>query len=188
LTEISLIGSLAQRPEKSELQMRQHLRHITDKAKEMFLSLDEIVWALNPKNDSVLALDKYFREYAQLFLQAIPLACRLETPDELSDHPLNSEQRQHLLLAFKEALSNIARHAQATEARVLIATEAHRLIIQVMDNGRGLPKNPAGSGADGLDNMSRRLESLGGSCQIQSRPEGGTCVRFDLPLTREGGK
>jgi len=188
LTEISLIGSLAQRPDKSEPQMRQHLRHITDKAKEMFLSLDEIVWALNPKNDSVLALDNYFREYAQLFLQAIPLACRLETPGELADRPLNSEQRQHLLLAFKEALNNVARHAQATEVRILIATEAHRLIIQVMDNGRGLPKNPPASGADGLDNMSRRLESLGGSCQIQRRPDAGTCVRFELPLSPEGGK
>ena len=188
LTEISLIGSLAQRPEKSQPQMRQHLRHITDKAKEMFLSLDEIVWALNPKNDSVLALDKYFREYAQLFLQAIPLACRLEMAGELGDHPLNSEQRQNLLLAFKEALNNVARHAQATEVRILIATDVHRLIIQVADNGRGLPKNPPASGADGLDNMSRRLDSIGGACQIQGRPDAGTCVRFELPLKPEGGK
>jgi signal transduction histidine kinase len=188
LTEISLIGSLAQRPDKAEPQMRQHLRHITDKAREMFLSLDEIVWALNPKHDSVLALEQYFREYAQLFLQAVPLACRLETPGELRDSPLNSEQRRHLLLAFKEALNNVVRHAQATEVRILIATEARRLVIQIMDDGRGLPKTPPARGADGLDNMSRRLASLGGSCQIQSRPDGGTCVRFELPLESAGGK
>jgi signal transduction histidine kinase/ligand-binding sensor domain-containing protein len=186
LTEISLIGSLAQRPEKSNQQMKEHLNHITNRAREMVLSMDEIVWALNPKHDSVLALEKYFREYAQLFLRAVPIACRLGTPDELCDHHLDSEQRRHLLLAFKEALNNVARHAQATEVQIAISTQAQWLIIQVMDDGRGLPKNLSASGADGLDNMSHRLESLGGSCQIHRRPEGGTCVRFELPLKPDG--
>ena len=184
LTEIGLIGSLAQRPAKPREQVQEHLLHITDKAREMVTSLDEIVWALNPKHDSVRSLSNYFCEYAQQFLQSQPIGCRLETAEDLPEVSLNSEQRQNLLLAFKEALTNVVRHAHATEVRVTIVVQGADLVVAVADNGRGLAERPEGAGADGLANMARRLERLGGKTEVQSQAGGGTCVRLSMPLVR----
>jgi signal transduction histidine kinase len=182
LTEIGLLGGLAQRANAAPERVRDHLGHITDKAREMVTSLDEIVWSLNPRHDSLASLSKYFCEYAQQLLQLTTVRCRLEVPDILPDRPLTADQRHHLLLAFKEALTNVVRHAGANEARIGIGVEDGLLVVTVADDGRGWDKAARTAGADGLENLARRLEELGGGCQIFSQPGQGTRVRMVLPL------
>jgi signal transduction histidine kinase len=177
-----LLGGLAQRSNTTPERVRDHLVHITDKARDMVTSLDEIVWSLNPKHDSLGSLSKYFCEYAQQFLQLTPIRCRMEVAEDLPDCPLTSEQRHHLLLAFKEALTNVVRHAQATEVRLGIAAVNGTLIVTVTDNGQGLAAPANNTGGDGLANLSRRLEQLGGRCEMQSAAGAGTSVRLVLPL------
>jgi signal transduction histidine kinase len=184
LTEIGLLGSLAQRPAQAEERVREHLRHITDKSREMVTSLDEIVWSLNPKQDSLRALSQYFSEYAQQFLQVTALRCRIETAEELPELNLNPDQRQNLLLAYKEALTNIVRHAHATEVHITMLMEGDAFALSVTDDGCGVNAAAAGPGADGLANMARRLELLGGRCEVRSAPAAGTTVRLILPLDR----
>ncbi|PWU09508.1 MAG: hypothetical protein C5B50_27405 [Verrucomicrobia bacterium] len=206
LTEIGLLGGLAQRGNTAPERARQHVARITEKAREMVTNLDEIVWSLNPRHDSLSSLSKYFCEYAQQFLRLTTVRCRLQVADQLPDHHLTSDQRNHLLMAFKEALNNVVRHAQATQVTVGITFQNDSLVITVTDDGRGWeggartatgdgPDNP-GRGApnsvsarspdpgagDGLDNLSARLEKLGGSCQFVSQPGHGTQVRMTLPL------
>jgi len=183
LTEIGLLGSLAQRHNVLPERPQQHLQQITAKASEMVTSLDEIVWAINPRHDSVVSLSHYFCEYAQHFLELTQIRCRMEVAKDLPACPLNSEQRHSLFLAFKEALTNVARHSRASEAWIRIAAQDRTLLVAVEDNGQGMtPPPPPGAGGDGLANMSRRLEQIGGRCEIQSGPERGTSVRFVLPL------
>lgn len=186
LTEVGLLGALACRPVTPPERMREHLGHITTKAREMVTALDEIVWAVNPKHDSVAALGQYFSEYAQQFLQPTSLRCRIEVADNLPAHPLNSEQRQNLLLAFKEALTNVVRHSQASEVAIQIGLHAGVLEVEVKDNGRGAAQPEATSQADGLLNMRRRLDRIGGQCELRSQPGFGTAVRFRLPLHLTG--
>jgi len=182
LTEVGLLSSLAQRSTTPADRMREHLGHIATKARDMVTALDEIVWAVNPKHDSVAALGRYFSEYAQQFLQTTPLRCRIEVDDPLPAHPLNSEQRQNLLLAFKEALTNVVRHARASEVRLTIAVRDHTLLVTVADDGSGALPPVAAEQADGLVNMRRRLERVGGRCEVVSTPGRGTTVTFLYPL------
>ncbi len=183
LTEIGLLGGIAQRVNTAPDRVREHLTHITDKAREMVTSLDEIVWSINPKHDSLASLSKYFCEYAQQFLQLTSVRCRLEVAENLPDYSLTSDQRTHLLLAFKEALTNVVRHAGATEVRVGIDVDNGSLIVTVADDGRGWDNGARSPGADGVDNLSRRLEELGGTCQIVTQAGEGTRVRMVFPLT-----
>jgi signal transduction histidine kinase/ligand-binding sensor domain-containing protein len=184
LTEIGLLGALAQRANAPQQRVHDHLGQITGKAREMVTSLDEIVWSLNPKYDSVPSLSRYFCEYAQQFLQLAPLRCRLEVDDTLPACPLSSEQRHHLLLAFKEVLNNVVKHARATEVHIAIAVANGSLTITVADNGLGLPAASPAEGAEGFLNLSRRMEQLGGSCRFDSASGKGTTVRLILPLPK----
>jgi signal transduction histidine kinase/ligand-binding sensor domain-containing protein len=182
LTEVGLLGGLAQRVNTPAERVQEHLRSITDKAREMVTALDEIVWAMNPKHDSVLDLGRYFAEYASQLLQLTSLRCRLDVANDLPAHPLTSEQRRHLLLAFKEALTNVVRHANATEIRIRIAVEDGALEVRVEDDGRGMAQPDAPAPAEGLANMRRRMEQLGGTCRLSSEPGRGTTVLLQLPL------
>jgi signal transduction histidine kinase/ligand-binding sensor domain-containing protein len=184
LTEIGLLGSLAQRPAQAPARVQEHLRHITEKSREMVTSLDEIVWSLNPKQDSLGDLCRYFSEYAQQFLQITPLRCRIEVREQLPRVTLIPDQRQNLLLAYKEALTNVVRHARATEVRITMDMEGEHFVVIVADDGCGVNAAAAGPGADGLANMTRRLEAIGGRCEVRSGVGGGTTVRLVLPLVR----
>ena len=151
----------------------------------MVTALDEIVWAVNPKHDTVSSLATYFCQFAQHFLKSTSVRCHLEVAKDLPEVPLNSEQRHSLFLAFKEALANVVQHAGATDLRLTIAADKGILTVSLSDNGRGLDATtpPERSGADGLGNMQRRLQQLGGRCELTGSPEQGTTVTFKVPLS-----
>jgi len=185
LAQIGLLGSIVQRSSVSSERALEHLQQITTTSREMVVALDEIVWAVNPKHDSVTSLSDYFCGYAQEFLQPTPIRCRLDVARELPVNILDARQRHSLFLAFKEALTNVLRHSQATEVCIRISVATGNLLVVVEDNGQGLRTPPASPGADGLANMSRRVTQLGGQCKIEGMPGGGTCVRFILPLGKQ---
>ena len=182
LTRIRFVGSLAGRPSAPAEEVREHIEQMRAGARNMVIALDEIVWAVNPKNDSLQALVSYLCHYAEEFLRPTGIRCRLDVPDELPERPLASDVRHHLFLAFKEALNNLASHSAATEAQIQLALRGRGIDIMIRDNGRGF--NPAGlavTGGDGLENMRRRLEAAGGQCKVQSAPGLGTTVSLHLP-------
>ena len=183
LTEIGLAASLAQRPNASPQRIQEHLRQVTGKVNEMVTGLDEIVWAINPRHDSVASLSHYLCDYAQHFLELSSIRCRFEVPSSLPAWSLDSEQRHTLFLAFKESLTNAIRHSGATEVRIRIRSQAGGIsTIEVEDDGLGIATPPiVGPAGDGLSNMVERLKQIGGRCEIASVPSGGTQVRFIFP-------
>ena len=184
LTEVNMLGSLARSSTTTADEKNKYLDQLTGVARRLVTSLDEIVWAVNPRNDSVASLASYFASYAQQFLELAAVNCGLDIAENLPRCPLNSKFRHALLLAFKEALNNIARHAGASEARLQIRVEGEDLVLAVTDNGRGLTAREPGPGADGLSNMRERITALGGRCDIQSEGQIGTTVQFRVPVPR----
>jgi len=182
LTEIGLLGGLLQKSAVSSARDRQGLDRIAQRCRDLVTALDEIVWAVNPRNDSMDSLGGYLARYAQGFLEPTSIRCRLEIEEMTSQHPFNSEQRHNLFLAFKEALTNVARHSGASEVRIRIFLENRaRLLVCIEDNGHGLPPVVRDS-ADGLINLRQRLSRIGGDCEITSGPNGGVIVRMSLPV------
>ena len=184
LTEIGLLGGLLQNPAQFLTGKHEALERIVRRCHDMVMALDEIVWAVNPRNDSVNSLGGYLGHYAQSFLEPTAIRCRLEIQEAEPDQPLNSEQRHNLFLAFKEALTNIVKHSGATEVRIKISFEQKKhLTIRIEDDGRGLPL-VLGEDADGLINLRQRMAQIGGLCEIANRPSGGLAVSLSLPLAR----
>ncbi len=188
LTELSLLGSLGVRPAIPLAQAQDYLGEVATKSREMVAALDEIVWAVKPENDLMPSVISYLCHYAQRFFETTPIHCRLDVATGLADLSFNSEQRHGLLLALKEALSNVVRHSAATVVWLRIFVRHGMLHVVVEDNGQGIPGTDPAAGADGLANMCGRLAGMGGTCDVRSAPGQGTSVEFALPLAGTSAK
>lgn len=169
------------------------LSGIYNTARNVTRALDEIVWAVNPRHDTLDSLVDYMGKFAQEFLSSANLRCRLDLPVEVPAWPLSAEVRHNLFLAFKEALNNVVKHASATEARIHFGVGRGSFILSVKDNGRGFAASSAserapdraGSG-NGLENMKSRLRRIGGRCEIAAEPNGGASVTFIVDVAGQG--
>jgi len=182
LTEISLTSVLARNPTLPETESRACLHEIDQRARELVQRMDEIVWAVNPRNDSLVSLAHYCCQYAKQLLQPLGLACRFDLQPGLPELVLTSEQRYSFFLAFKETINNVARHSGASELHLAIHAEKGGLHFLVKDNGCGFEAGAELAGADGLRNIRERIERMGGQCEITSQPGQGTCVSLCVPL------
>jgi len=145
-------------------------------------SLDELVWTVNARHDSIDGFAAYAARYAEEHIGLAGLRLRLHIDPDLPPHDFMAEPRRQLYLAFKEAVNNVVKHAQATEVHVRITFHAGRLRLEVADNGKGL----VGSGdptGNGLTNMRERLAEAGGTVSFERPPEGGVRVVFEVPTT-----
>jgi len=147
-------------------------------------SLDEIVWAINPRNDTVTSLADYFGLYAQRLMELASVSCGLDVAENLPNHALAPRFRQELFLAFKEALVNVVQHANATKVWVHITIQDDEMVVIVTDDGCGIMPGKLEAGADGLTNMRKRMEALGGTCDIQSDQNKGTTVRLQVAIQK----
>jgi signal transduction histidine kinase/ligand-binding sensor domain-containing protein len=185
LTEIGLLGDLAGTSSDLPEPSRERLQEITGRARTLAASLDEIVWAINPANDTSQSLVDYFFPYAQRLLGSAAIRCRLEVIEPLPSGNLSAEDRHEFFHAYKEALNNIIRHAGATQVQITFSAAAGDLLIRVADNGRGLDEGASKGAHHGLPGMRERLLRLGGRCEITSDGGTGTTVTFIIPVQSE---
>jgi signal transduction histidine kinase len=182
LMELNMLSSLVKSPTTSAGEKDCYLDDLTETARRLVTSLDEIVWAVNPRNDTIASLASYFGAYAERLLNLASVSCGLDVAEDLPDHPLDTKFRQQIFMAFKEALNNVVRHARATQVWLRINVREGWLTVELADNGQGFDLNERRSGDDGLDNIRERLKSLGGECDIESHPQQGTTLRLCAPL------
>jgi signal transduction histidine kinase len=149
-------------------------------AREAVKSLDEIVWAVNPRNDTLAHLVDYAGQFATDYLRDAGIRCLLDVPEQTPAREVPANVRHNLFLVVKEALQNIVKHSRATEVWLRISATAEHLKIVVEDNGCGFEKPPENALADGLRNMRQRLGEIDARCQVQSRPGAGTAVIIEL--------
>ena len=162
-------------------------------SRDLLRSLDQMVWAVNPRNDSLEELALYLCRYASDFFQDTAILCELQVPENLPPAPLSAEVRHHLVLAFEEVLTNTMKHSGADRIVVKLDCETGFARIEVHDNGQGFnPANLAdtarsrnGRVGHGLPGLKRRLQALGGECNITSSIGQGTKVVFRIPLPAE---
>jgi signal transduction histidine kinase len=154
----------------------------------MVASLDEIVWAVNPANDSLASLATYCCQFAEEFFRPTAIRCRLDVSDALPQVPLTSEVRHNLYLAVRETLNNVLKHSRATEVWLRFQWHNQALRIAFEDNGCGcgVTSSSAGTSGDGLANLRCRLEKIGGHFEMDSQAGAGTTCRIWLPLAQAG--
>jgi len=182
LTQLTLLGELALRETAPEGEARDRLNQLCAKARLLLRSMDEVIWVVNPRRDTVKDFAAFISEHAQEFLASTAIRCRQEVAAELPALPLELPQRRNLLLAVKEAIRNAARHSGAAEVNLKVQVADNSLQVVVEDNGRGFSTIGAGASRNGLANMRQRLADVGGSLTLRTAPGQGCCITFLLPL------
>jgi len=197
LTRITMLSQTVRKELEQPQRAAEHLEQIYSAARASTHALDEIVWAVNPKHDSLDSMATYLVKFVQNFVGPAGIRCRLEMPLQLPAWALTAEVRHNLFLAYKEAVNNVVKHAAASEVRVSLSLQPDGFVLGVEDDGRGfkadakLPETPSeadrAGGGNGLENMRRRMEEIGGVCEIESAPGKGTKVKFVVKLKPMAG-
>ena len=180
LTEISILAALAAE-DADQTPLYPALDQLSAKAKHVVGSLDEIVWAVNPREDTLRSLIDYLAAFAREFLDIARIPLRTDVAREIPDYPLATAQRHGVFLAAREALNNIVKHSGATEVHLTITLTDTLLELSIKDNGSGFEPDYA-TGGNGLGNLRLRMQEAGGDCRIETYRAQGTTVFLTLPL------
>ncbi len=179
LTGIALLADLA--AEEPSPPGTGAFREIAAKARRAVGSLDEIVWAANPRYDSVASLVDYLSATGSEMLAAAGITLRLDIPSPAQAIALDPEPRHAVFLAVREAFHNIVKHSGAGEALLRIRQGDGVIEITIEDKGRGFDPTTVKDG-EGLANLHARMESCGGTCTLDSAEGAGTRVVFKVPV------
>lgn len=179
LTKIAILSELALRDAE---QIPRYLNKITETSREVIDSMSQIIWAINPKNDKLENLAAYLREYISETFELTSIRCAITFPDELPAHSLSAEFRRNIFLMVKEAVNNIIKYSQATEVQTTLTVANGTMVFSISDNGIGFNTDQPSQFGNGLQNMKKRIEDIGGTFTIESSPGKGTTVEFVIPM------
>ena len=184
LTELTFLSHSALRVATEPETVSTRIREIQGATTEMTEAIDEIVWAVNPRHDSLESLLSYLGRSVQEFAQRAGLQCHIDIPIDGAHVSLSAEVRHELYLALREALHNVIKHAGATEVRFTQQRVGSELVLLLEDNGRGPPDGTTrgvfAQNGLGLESMQQRMARLGGRVTWANRPGGGTVVAFRI--------
>lgn len=191
LSALKLRSEMALRVEKDPAK-REQLGALANTAGELIGSMRQIIWTMNTDQSSLADLVSYTTNYTRSYCEQNGLTPEIITAKEWPAVQLTSEQRRNTFLVVKEALHNVVKHANARTVRLVMSHGDAHLLVDVQDDGIGLPGHTQDSVGNGLRNMRKRIQALGGTLGTESSmglPGDlmGTRIRFSVPLDRADG-
>jgi signal transduction histidine kinase len=145
-------------------------------------NLQDIIWVLNPCNDSLENMAAYIREYASKYFEPLVTKLFFKYPEVYPHIPLGEELRRNVFLVVKETLHNIAKHADCNTVTISIMHVARKIAITIADDGRGFELNNTRAFGNGLVNMQARIHNISGRYTIVSSPGTGTITTIELTV------
>lgn len=180
LSSISILSELVLHKKDKE-QADEMLNEIKDNAISLMEKMDDIVWSINPKNDSLEDLLSRITRFASQLFEAKNIEHTITIQPDIKDLKLSMESRQHLYLMIKETINNIVKHANCTNASITASCKDHLLNVVINDNGKGFKTDKNHSG-NGLINLKERGAKMGANIQIESMPRRGTSVAISIKI------
>jgi two-component sensor histidine kinase len=183
LSGINLFSKLAMhKMEDNSQEAKEIVQKIGDRTENMMGAMSDIVWSINPGNDSVADMLVRMKEYAAEMLEAKEIQYRFEADESVSNKKLDLSIRKEIFMIYKEAVNNVVKHAGCTIVAIQLSVRQNRLLMQVTDNGKGLQ---AGNGkqGNGLKNMQERALLINATLDIQSGKGDGTTIQLVVPIT-----
>jgi ligand-binding sensor domain-containing protein/signal transduction histidine kinase len=187
ITEIVQLGDLTLQPESARGTLRSSMETMTGLVRQLGITVDEIVWTMSSRNDTLPNLAGYISNHAQEFFRHSGIRCRLDVTKNLPGVGVNSQTRHNLFLAVKEALNNVAKHSGADKVMVRVHYDEGVLRVSIEDNGRGFDAAAVRQG-EGLTNMRERLEAVKGQVEFARQADHGARVVFTLALAGPPGR
>jgi signal transduction histidine kinase/ligand-binding sensor domain-containing protein len=185
LSTINILSNIAlQQNPLDEKASKEYMSTINSSTSQMMESMDDIVWSINPVNDTLAKVLARMKEVAGNLLEQNNIDYRFDTDDSLKDINFSMEGRREIFLIFKEALNNILKYARCSQVNIGLKRSGKFFILRIEDNGVGfdLSARTSATRGNGLRNIKKRAESLNGNSEVQSAPGSGTCVIITVPI------
>jgi signal transduction histidine kinase len=177
MTAIRLMSEIAKNKMKENTPIE--VEKISQSADDILNKMNAIIWSMNSKNDSLGNLISYIRAYATEYLEATPVKCTVNIPEHIPEQELTGDKRRNIFLCVKETLNNMLKHSRATQLTIDISANSS-LTIKIHDNGVGIDLQKIRQFGNGLENIDRRMKSIGGDFEIANN--NGTVTTLELPL------
>jgi ligand-binding sensor domain-containing protein/signal transduction histidine kinase len=185
LSEIAILSEVAHQRLAQPVKADGPLTRIASTSRELVDAMSDIVWAINPRKDSLGNLTQRMRRFATDLLTARGIDFRFDADERDGALPIGADKRRHVFLIFKESLNNIVRHAECGHVAIDFRVNHDGLILRVADDGLGLARPPAPDGhGHGLASMSARARELGGTLTVEAGPTRGTTLTLRAPFVR----
>jgi len=180
LSSISILSGLALE-EKNSGHTLETMSEIKDSSILLMERMDDIVWSINPRNDSLENLLMRVKHFATTLFEAREIDYSIDIQDNINAVKLPTAYRQHIYLVLKEAINNLVKYAQATQAAIRVGYDQRVLELSIRDNGRGFDAARE-SGGNGIPGMRRRAELMGAELEIRSLPGEGTTISLKVRI------
>ena len=190
LTQIAILSEVAQQNLRSNGALTEPLKSLTNVSNELVETMSDIVWAINPQKDRLRDLIQRMRRFASDLFSAKGILFEFNVPSYAPEIPLGANARREVFLIFKESLTNIVRHANATRVKIEFDFSQLNLTLSIADDGRGFDLDairPAllarEKGGHGIISMKKRAAEMNGRFEIRSQVGQETVIEFQLPLS-----
>ncbi|MEP7080590.1 MAG: two-component regulator propeller domain-containing protein [Ginsengibacter sp.] len=181
ITHIALMSEIVQAQHNGEL--KKEMQIISSSAHKLVQTISEIIWALNPQNDTLENLLAYMREQSQQYFEPFEMAFSIHFPEEIPTIKLTNEVRRNLYLVTKELLNNALKHAEASAISLSFCINKDHFSFTVTDNGVGINEAKKRVNANGIKNLKQRMNAIGGDISWITK-ERGTEVIYSMPLPK----
>jgi signal transduction histidine kinase len=180
LSSISILSGIAMM-DKKNTDASAVLSEIKSSSMSMLEKMDDIVWSINPKNDSLESLFLRIRTFAAKLFEAKEINYKIGIDDSIKHIHLQMENRQHIYLIMKEAVNNLVKYSECTEAEIAVSCEASVLKIVIKDNGKGFEPDQKPMG-NGLNSMKKRAAQMKSKIEIHSKINAGTIIALYVKI------
>jgi signal transduction histidine kinase len=182
LTKIAIMSEVVKKQLNEPEKAREQLETISISSRELVDNLQNIIWVLNTRYDTLETLASYIREYALRYFEPFEISIHFNYPDQFPHLKLSEEQRRNIFLVSKETFHNISKHASCSNVTVSMQCIGNRVHITIKDDGKGFNMNDVRQFGNGLMNMQNRVHQVGGSFTISSSPGEGCITTMDIPV------
>lgn len=168
---------------RSEKDHEYYLDLIDQNAKEVIGKLDDLVWSINPKNDTCEQLINRMRLHAEPLLNAAGIRLNFTVNPAVLQLKLDLFVKNNVYLLFKEIVNNVVKHSGAANCYINIEGTKSRFKIIVKDDGKGFEPTQVKANRNGLINMQERVRNMHGEIHVKSAVEKGTSVLVLIPIS-----
>lgn len=185
LTSINVLSKVALSKAAHDDEIGSYLSRIKNSTAETMNNMNDIVWAINPKNDKLEDMMSRMKEFAVDICEVQNIELDFSLPEELEKFPLDLSMRKNIFLIFKEAVNNAVKYSECRLLKIEVKKTAGTLQLTIQDDGKGFNSASITNG-NGLGNMKERAAECGGNLFIEPVLHKGTTVVFEMPLPNLG--
>jgi two-component system, NarL family, sensor histidine kinase UhpB len=181
LSSIHIISQLALKENQGDPSSK-YFQHIADHSAKMMEGMSDMVWSINPNNDSVQNMVTKMKEFSAEILEPKNISYQFQGEETLHSTVLDVKKRKNIFLIFKESINNAAKYSEGTIVHINLSEEASHLLLSIHDNGKGFDIAKVQSG-NGLGNLRARANEINATLELESILGKGTTLKLRIPLT-----